>query len=93
MPSFDVAHIREQGQSMLLFPLNSSFGQKSRSDQYNVLAELEIRANAAGLGGHAAAFWQIGGRTHHVGPRRWSAFLQSVSMRLVLSNVNHKISW
>ena len=93
MPHFDVAHIREQGQNMLLFPLNSAFGQKAQGEQNQLLAELERRAHAAGLAGHAAAFWERGGRTHYLGPSRWRNFLASLSLRQVLANVNQRISW
>jgi len=93
MPSFNLAHIREQGQDMLLFPLDGSFGRKIRSEQNDILSELEARANAAGLRGRAAAFWESGSGTHHLGPKNWSGFLRSMSMRMVLANVNRKISW
>jgi hypothetical protein len=93
MPSLDVAHIREQGQNMLLFPLDSSFGHKSTTDQQQTLSMLTRRANAAGLAGAAVAFWQSGGRTHFMGPRPWRAFLEGLSMWQVQASVNRSISW
>lgn len=48
MPSFKLAHIREQGQNMLLFPLDSNFGFKTSSEQNSIVEELEDRAHAAG---------------------------------------------
>lgn len=93
MPSLDVAHVREQGQNMLLFPLDSSFGHKSMADQQRTLSTLTRRANAAGLAGTAVAFWQSGGRTHFMGPRQWRAFLECLSMWQVQANVNRTISW
>jgi len=93
MPSFDVAHIQEQGQNMLLFPLNSSFGHKSSSEQHSILEELEVRAHGAGLAGRAVAVWEAGGRTYTIGPKLWAGFLRSINMRFVLRNVNREISW
>ncbi len=93
MPSFKTAHIREQGQDMIIFPLDNSFGSKSSSDQSDALTDLEFRANAAGLAGHAAAVWESGNRTYSLGPRPWQGFLQSISMRWVWLNVNKEISW
>jgi len=93
MPSFDVAHIREQGQNMLLFPLDGSFDHRSSSEQQATLAELEARAHAAGLAGKAVALWDRAGRTYFLGPRPWHNFLRSISMGFVLANVNKKISW
>ena len=93
MPSFDVAHIREQGQNMLLFPLDESFAYKTQSDQSDIVAELEARAHAAGLAGRAVAVWENAGRTSFLGPRPWRQFLQSISVHFVLRNVNKTISW
>lgn len=93
MPAYEVAHIREQGQNMLLFPLASAFGQRNQSDQGAILSELERRAHAAGLAGRAAAVWESGGRTHTLGPRNWSGFLRSIDLRFVRMNVNREIRW
>ena len=93
MPSFDVAHIREQGQNMLLFPLDGSFEHKPSSEQQVTLAELQSRAHAAGLAGKAVAVWARGDRTHFLGPRAWHNFLSSISMSFVLANVNKKVWW
>jgi hypothetical protein len=93
MPSFKVAHIREQGQNMLLFPLDSSFGNKTSSDQNAILNELEDRAHAAGLAGSAAIFWQHGGHGHFMGPRPWHPFLRGLSYNAVVRSLNKTISW
>lgn len=93
MPTFKVAHLCEQGQNVLLFPLDKSFGYKAPADQHSILEELEDRAHASGLAGSAAAFWESGGRTHFLGPKPWQSFLRSISIRNVLANVNKSISW
>ncbi len=93
MPNIDVAHIHEQGQDMLLFPLDGSFGHKTPSDQRAMLNELQAHARGAGLAGHAVAVWVSGGSTYTIGPERWRGFLQSIDMSFVIQNVNRKISW
>ena len=93
MPSIKVAHVREQAQDMLLFPLSSSFGSKPTSDQNLILADLERCAHRAGLEGRAAAFWESGGRTHFFGPRPWGSFLRSISLAMVWANVNREINY
>ena len=92
MSSIKVAHLREQGQDMILFPLSSAFGNKSTSAQNAILAELERSAHRAGLAGRAAAFWEAGGRTHFLGPRPWVSFLRSMSLAMVWANVNREFS-
>lgn len=93
MPSLKAAHIREQGQNMIIFPLSSAFGSQSSSAQSAALAELERRANAAGLAGHAVAVWESGNRMYFLGPSRWQGFLRSINMHWVQKNVNKEISW
>lgn len=93
MPKLRVAHIREQGQNMIIFPLDQSFGNRSNDDQETTLSGLEYRANSAGLAGYAVAIWQHGPHTHFRGPSKWQNFLRSISMRWVLANVNKEISW
>jgi hypothetical protein len=93
MPQLDLAHIREQGQDMIIFPLDQSFGNKSSHDQEEALFELECRANNAGLAGHAVVIWQHGQHTHFRGPSKWQNFLRSINMRWALANVNKELSW
>ncbi len=93
MPRLKAAHINEQGKNMIIFPLDGSFGNKTEQGRSEILEELERRAHAAGLAGRAVAIWQRGNQTHYLGPRPWHAFLQSISMRWVLANVNKELSW
>ena len=93
MTRIKVAHIREQGQDMLLFPLDGGVHQKPDSEKQHILDDLEDSAHAAGLGGTAAILWDHGGRTYSFGPRQWAPFLRSISTRWVLRNVNREISW
>ena len=94
MPKLKVAHIREQGQDMIIFPLDQRFGRLTQHEQQEELVALELRANAAGLHGHAVAVWDAGGgRMGFIGPRQWNAFLQSIGLRQVLASLNKEISW
>lgn len=93
MPKFKVAHLREQGQNMLLFPLDSSFHGKTDEQQSAVVSELEARAHAAGLAGRAAVFWEYGGRGYFRGPPQWQPFLRSISLGWVMRQVNRELSW
>lgn len=93
MPRLKVAHINEQGQNMIIFPLDQSFGHKSTNEQEEALSSLEYRANRAGLAGRAVAIWQHGNHMHFRGPSNWQNFLRSISMRWVMANVNHELSW
>ena len=93
MPRLKAAHINEQGENMIIFPLNSLFANQTDEGRADILEELERRAHAAGLAGRAVAIWERGNQTHYLGPRSWQAFLESLSMRWVLANVNKELSW
>jgi hypothetical protein len=94
MPTYKVAHIREQGQDMIIFPLDAAVGRMTSSEQNAELGRLGFRANAAGLRGAAVAVWDAGGgRMGFVGPPQWHPYLRSISLQFVWANVNQEISW
>jgi len=51
MPSFDIAHIREQDIDIIIVPLQKSFGNKSDRDQQTMISEFQAGAEGAGLAG------------------------------------------
>jgi hypothetical protein len=94
MPRFEIAHLREQGQDMIIVPIESSFGSKISSDQQAAIAELQIRARAAGLAGTVVPVWDSGGgRMAFIAPRQWHSFFQSLSLPVVAASINKALSW
>jgi hypothetical protein len=94
MPTYKVAHINEQGQDMIIFPVDSAFSRMTRSDQEHQLGLLGFRANAAGLRGAAVAIWDAGGgHLGFFGPQQWHPFLKSIDLHFVMANLNKEISW
>jgi len=89
MPHFRVAHIREQGQDMIIVPVDGNFRFQPDNEQESFMRELQSRANSAGLRGTVAAVWSGGFRA----PRPWHPFFQTLSMQGVLANLNREISW
>lgn len=93
MPTFKVAHLREQGQDLVIIPLDSSFGHKSEQEQRKVIAELQRHSRGAGLRGTVAPVWESSGRTSFIAPRAWHPFFQGISLQNIWANVNKEISW
>jgi hypothetical protein len=89
MPTIKVAHLREQGQDMIITPLERSFGYQPHSDQLEAVREIQLRANDAGLRGKVVAFWETG----FIAPNPWHPFVRSLSLQTVWANVNKEISW
>jgi hypothetical protein len=89
MPSIEVAHVREQGQDMIIVPMNDQFGRKPQSDQHAVINEIQRRASGAGLAGTVVAVWPGG----FIAPRPWHPFFRTFSYGQALANVNRSLSW
>lgn len=93
MQTFEVAHIREQGQDMVIVPLKSDFGLRSRETQNRFIHSLQVCARAAGLKGIVVPVWDAGqGRMAFIAPRPWHRFFSSISLESVASNINRRLS-
>jgi hypothetical protein len=94
MPRYKVAHIKEQGQQMIIIPLESAFGHKGSSDQQQEYNEFQMRATAAGLEGTVALVWDAGGsQMGFLAPDVWRPYFSSINLFFVTSNVNRELSW
>lgn len=94
MPRFKVAHLHEQGQDMVIVPLESTFGQKTQREQGEIIEELQIRSRSAGLAGTVVPVWDSGaGRMSFIAPRPWHPFFRSLNLALVYRNVNKELHW
>ena len=94
MPHFNVAHLREQGQDMVIVPLDSSFGRKISQDQNAIIADLQAHARSAGLAGTVVPVWDDGGgRMAFIAPRPWHAFFQSINLHFIAANINRELYW
>ena len=56
-----MAHLREQGQDMIIVPLDRAFGSQSPQDQDGPITEIQLRAHAVGLAGTVVFVWDGGG--------------------------------
>jgi hypothetical protein len=93
MPNFKIAHLRQQGQDMIVVPLEASFGNKSNDDQLAGIAELQAHARGAGLAGTIVPVWESGGRMSFIAPTPWHPFFKSLSMVGVMRNLNKELWW
>jgi hypothetical protein len=93
MPKLRIAHLHEQGQNIIVVPLDSNFGHRTSDDKSAIITELQARALGAGLAGTVIPVWETGGRMHFIAPRPWHAFFQSLSIADVVRNINKELSW
>jgi hypothetical protein len=94
MPNYKIAHLREQGQDMIIIPLDNSFEDKTEKDQKATIASLQIRAQQAGLAGIVVPVWEgNGGRMKFIAPQQWHPYFESLSLAFVQMNLNKQLSW
>lgn len=93
MPRFKVAHMREQGQDMVIIPLASDFEHKTDQEQRETIDSLQSHSHGAGLKGTVVPVWESSGRMRFIAPRPWHPFFQSISMQQVWANINKELSW
>jgi hypothetical protein len=94
MPTFQVAHVREQGVDLIIIPVESAFGVKNQKEQHQIFSELQIRANNAGLAGTVVPVWDGGGgRLAFLAPTQWHSFFRSLTLQWVAANINKSLYW
>jgi hypothetical protein len=92
MSKYKIAHLREQGQDMIIVPLESSFGNMSDSDQQEILSSLQKCASSAGLAGTVVPVWRSGSGHRFIAPRPWHSFFQSMSWNVIVANINKELT-
>ena len=93
MTTFKVAHIKHQGQDMIIIPLSPSFGRKSQADQHSVMEAVGRAADEAGLGGTVVTIWADGTRVAFIAPTPWHPFFKSPGIySLVMANINRELT-
>ena len=89
MPCFKVAHLPEQGQDMIIVPVNDSFGAKSNEVHRSFIDEVQAAASSAGLRGTIVPVWSRG----FIALTPWHPFFRKLSMRTVAANINRELTW
>lgn len=93
MAKYDVAHIREQGQDMVIIPVDAAFTRKSASDQDDIHNSLQYAASDAGLKGNVVLIWNTGRQVGFRAPRQWHPFFKSPGIwQLVMRNINRTLT-
>lgn len=90
--TFEVAHLREQGQDIIIVPVDSSVGSKNQQQQNEIKSSLQMHAANAGLAGTVCLVWNFGNRFVFLAPSQWHGFFRSIDMNFVAINVNKKLT-
>lgn len=71
MITYRVGHIREQGQYIVIIPLDSLFGNLLEETQLCILSKLQKCSIDAGLKGDVVVFWWSGSDYRFIAPKKW----------------------
>lgn len=74
MSKYKIAHVKEQGQQMIIIPLDSSFHHKTSDEQSGIKNALQSCASSAGLAGTVVPVWLHGGSMYFIAPQPWHPF-------------------
>lgn len=92
MNEYRIAHLHEQGQDLIIIPLDYKFALKTQDEQLATKNSLQKCADAAKLKGIVVPVWQKGKRMMFIAPLNWHAFLQTISWDSILINCNKTLT-
>src|SRR5205823_1503029 len=85
MPTFKVAHLREQGQDIIVVLVAREISREQ-------LQALQDCANQAGLRGTVVPVWRSGSSFRFLAPSQWHAFFRSLPWEVILQNINRSLT-
>src|SRR5438874_6748661 len=93
MPTFQVAHLRREGQDVIIVPVDRSFGKRSPAEQSRIQEAFQRSAAAAGIPGVVVPVWEdTSGRMAFRAPPPWYDFFKSIDMVYVATALNRSLS-
>lgn len=93
MADFEIAHLHEQGQDMIIVPLNHDFEFKPDDERRRTVQALQVCARQAGLLGTVVPVWDSGGgRMAFIAPQPWHPFFRSLDLRAVATSINKRLT-
>jgi len=92
MTTYKIAHIHEQGQDLIIIPLNDQFDYTTTDEQKSELAaHLQRCSTSARLKGHVVLVWPVGTQMKFLAPTPWHSFVGSLSLDAVYRLLNREL--
>lgn len=85
---YNIAHVKERGQNMIIIPVDSSFNSYTEEEQKRQYSMFQICATKARLAGTVVLVWEVGSRLGFLAPKEWHPFFRSISMDWVTLRKN-----
>ena len=92
MTTFEVAHLREQGQDIIIVVVADAFGSYGNIKQNQLCQLLQEAASSAGLAGTVVPVWDAGfGRLGFLAPNPWHSYFRGLTLADVAVNINREL--
>jgi hypothetical protein len=93
MPTFQVAHLRRDGQDIIIVPVDRTFGKRSPAEQAHIQEAFQRSAVSVEMNGVVVPVWEdAAGRMAFRAPPPWHEFLKSIDMVFVATALNRILS-
>lgn len=90
---YKLAHIHTRGTDLVLIPLESSFENRSVSEQTEIHKSFQMVAASAGLRGNIVLVWDKGdGATGFLSENRVQSVMQNITYEFVQNKINRELS-
>jgi hypothetical protein len=93
MPTFQVAQLHQDGQDVIIVPVDRTFGKRSAAEQARIQEAFQRSAVAVEMRGVVVPVWEdASGRMAFRAPPPWHDFLKSIDMVYVATALNRTLS-
>jgi hypothetical protein len=93
MPTFQVAHLKQNGQDVIIVPVDRSFAARSPAEQARIQEAFQRSAGSAKIPGVVVPVWEdASGRMAFRAPEAWQTFLKTIDMVYVATALNRTLS-
>jgi hypothetical protein len=92
---YDIAHVKEGGQDMIIIPVSDRFGFQSPRIQEQFYTDMEVCAKSTGLSGTVVLMTENRrGQTNFYGPKEWGSFFKhwDITMNWVRARINYELT-
>lgn len=83
-----IAIFNEQGQELIVVPLDSSFEDRLPSQRLETLRTLQNSAIKVGLKAPMALVWRIGNKLYFMAPKQCHSLLKTLKWNTIVSSLN-----
>lgn len=91
MGTFDIAHIREQGQDIIVVFVSNVLDGMPPHEVDAFTVAIQDAATSAGLAGTTVPVWKVGSGFKFISPTRLQPYFRSATWEFLVRNINRQL--